>query len=74
MSNKFVLNRKTVGDILKSEGIRDAMLVKAQQISGNAGDGYRAIVMPTRAIVVPDTKKAAQDNLDNNTLLKAVQR
>lgn len=74
MSNKFVLNRKTVGDILKSEGIRDAMLVKAQQISSNAGDGYRAIVMPTRAIVVPDTKKAAQDNLDNNTLLKAVQR
>lgn len=74
MSNRFVLNRRTVGEILKSEGVKEAMLAKAQEISSNAGDGYKAVVMPTRVIVVPDTKKAAQDNLDNNTLLKAAQR
>lgn len=74
MANRFELNRKTVGEILKSQGVIDTMMDAANRIAGNAGTGFKAKRLVTRAIVVPDTDEAANDNLENNTLLKAAQR
>ena len=66
-----MLNQKTVGELLKSEEIRQALMSAAEQVAETAGDGYRAVIMSTRVIVMPETKEAAQDNLENNTLLKS---
>lgn len=46
----------------------------ANRVKNNAGDGYSVYVGPTRANVSvrTETDEAAQDNLDNNTLLKAM--
>lgn len=70
MSNHFVLNRKTVGQLLKSEEISQACQTAAQQLATQAGVGYKPLMMQTRVIVVSDTEEAEQDNLNNNTLLK----
>lgn len=43
----------------------------ASQVAETAGEGYKAKIMSTRVVVFPDTEKAAQDNLENNTLLKS---
>lgn len=67
----FELNRKTVGEILKSEGMRQALMDAGNQVALNAGQGYRSVIMSTRVIVLPETEEAEQDNLNNNTLLKA---
>ena len=74
MNNHFELNKDTVGDILKSDDLAETCLTYAKQVAQNAGSGYKAVVMSTRVIVVPDTAEAEQDNLDNNTLLKAAHR
>lgn len=70
MNNHFELNTKTVGDILKSQAIGDECLSYGQRLASAAGVGYEAKMMSTRVIVVPVTEEAAQDNLNNNTLLK----
>lgn len=67
----FELNTKTVGEILKSEGMRQALIDAGNQVALNAGQGYRSVLMSTRVIVLPETEEAEQDNLNNNTLLKA---
>lgn len=76
MSKKghFELNYAAVGEILHSEGVANACLAAARQIASRAGEGYQAVQKPTRVIVVPTSKAAAQDNLDNNTLLKAAHK
>ena len=71
MNNHFELNTKTVGDLLKSEEMRQALMSAASQVAATAGDGYKAKIMSTRVVVFPDTEEAAQDNYENNTLLKA---
>lgn len=71
MSSRFVLNTKTVGELLKSEEMKQACMNAAQQVAETAGKGYRAVIMSTRVIVVPETEEAARDNLENNTLLKS---
>ena len=74
MSNKlikFELNYKGVGELLHSGEMEQVLMSHANQIATNAGDGYKAVQKGTRVIVVPDTKAAEQDNLRNNTLLKA---
>lgn len=72
------LNYKGVGQLLKSENMQDALESVTAKIAQNAGSGYAndVKVMGTRAIssVYTTSKKAAKDNLKNNTLLKAVQR
>lgn len=75
MSNiKFKLNYKGVGELLHSRQMQDVLMGYAKQVGGNAGEGYVAKQMPTRAIVVEAyTDEAKEDNLQNNTLLKAVQ-
>ena len=69
---KIELNKKAVGDLLHSQGLADVMLEAAHGIQQNAGNGYEVVQKPTRAIVRPKTDEAARDNLENNTLLKAV--
>ena len=64
------MNRKTVGQLLKSEEISQACQDAARQIATQAGVGYKPLMMGTRVIVVSDTEEAEQDNLNNNTLLK----
>lgn len=71
---KFKLNYAAVGELLHSDGVANACLAAANKVAANAGNGYKVVSMPTRVIVVPGTKSAAQDNLDNNTLLKAAHR
>lgn len=68
---EFELNYKGVGQLLKSTEMQRVLEDHAQGIAKRAGAGYTAKVMPTRAIVVVEPK-AAKDNLENNTLLKAV--
>ncbi len=68
---KFELNRAGVGQLLHSAEMSNALVGYADQIAGNAGEGYKVKQMPTRVIVVPETKKAEKDNYQNNTLLKS---
>lgn len=73
---KIVLNRKGVRELLKSQPIADACKEQAEAVEGKAGEGYevRKRNYPERTgyIVVAETDEAKQDNLKNNTLLKAL--
>ena len=70
------LNRAGVQALLRSNEIGEAVKIQANRVLGKAGDGYavKHKVGKNRQIytVYADTYKAAKDNLDNNTLLKAV--
>lgn len=77
MSNvRIHLNKAGVRELLKSEAMRAAVREKAAQIQRRAGDEYivedRTYPERVGAAVRPATKKAYHDNMENNTLLKAV--
>lgn len=69
---KFKLNYAGVGQLLKSEEMTSVLKSYADQASARAGDGYDVYVGRTRVNVSVASEEAAQDNLENNTLLKAV--
>ena len=73
---KVVLNRAGVGALLKSEEMKSCLQKISAEISGRAGEGYAADIknMGTRLIasVYTETEDAMRDNLDNNTILKAL--
>lgn len=69
---KFQLNYEGVGELLHSAAMESVLMGYANAMAGRAGEGFKAVQMGTRVIVVTDTDEAAQDNYDNNTLLKAV--
>lgn len=73
---KFKLNRGGVGELLKSSEAMAVVSSYANSICGRAGDGYEVTNMVGRtrvnASVAAVTKEARQDNLENNTLLKAL--
>lgn len=73
-SFKFELNREGVAALMKSGEMQAALIASANEVKERAGDGYDVHVGPTRAnvSVMTGTKEAALDNMDNNTLLKAV--
>lgn len=73
-SVKFELNKAGVKELLKSQPMVDVLKSYAGQVANRAGDGYDVHVGPNRANVSVETvtDEAAQDNYDNNTLLKAV--
>ena len=72
---KVVLNRAGVRELLHSDEMVQVLEANARRVSDNAGEGYAIKQMPTRAIAVEtSTKAAAQDNLEHNTLLKAVRK
>jgi hypothetical protein len=68
---KFELNYGGIRQLLHSKEMQSALMQGANQLASNAGDGYKAVQMPTRVIVVPETEEAERDNLKNNTLLKS---
>ena len=77
MSNyRIELNYAGVGELLKSQEIADAVKEVAEQVAARAGDGYATDVYQagTRVIasVYTETEEAMKDNLENNTMLKAV--
>ena len=69
---KFELNYKGVGQLLKSPEMQRVLESYAAGAASRAGKGYKTRVMPTRAVVFADSKSAQKDNLEHNTLLKAV--
>ena len=65
-----------VRELLQSDEIREYCEELAQGVASRAGDGYEidSMVGKTRAnaSVYAATKEANRDNLENNTLLKAL--
>ena len=75
MSNfKFVLNCDGVRELMQSQEMQDVLVDFAGQVAERAGDGYSVYVGVTRANVSVGTatEEAATDNLDRNTLEKAI--
>jgi hypothetical protein len=75
---KFKLNRKGVRELLQSQEAMNVVTSYAYSIKDRAGDGYEVTYMvgKTRvnASVAAMTEEARKDNLENNTLLRAVGR
>ena len=74
---KIKLNRKAVRDqLLKSDAMANICKAQAEAMAARCGNGYAADVHVGKnrvnASVYPATKEAARDNLNNNTILKAV--
>lgn len=73
---KFQLNRAGVRELLRSGEMMGICQEYAQGIQNRAGDGYEADTYigknRVNAMVYAATQKAKRDNLENNTLLKAV--
>ena len=73
---RIELNYAGVGELLRSSEMEEMLRETAQEVASRAGPGYEVDTYRagTRVIasVFTDTDEAAQDNLDNNTLLKAV--
>ncbi len=74
--NKFKLNKKGVGELLKSKRMKELVSEKAETIKNKCGTGYETSVYVGRSrvnsSVKAKTRKAKQDNLENNTILKAL--
>lgn len=70
------LNEQGVRELLRSQEMAAICQGLAQGIAGRAGGGYEVDTYTGRnrvnARVSCATEKAAKDNLENNTLLKAV--
>ena len=71
---KFVLNRDGVRELMQSQEMQDVLVEFAGQVAERAGDGYSVYVGTTRANVSvrTETEEAMADNLDHNTLEKAI--
>lgn len=76
MSKNFKLNRSGVRQLMQSEEMQNLLRDKASQIQNRCGDGYESDVMVGKnranAMVRAVTFEAKRDNMDNNTILKAV--
>lgn len=77
MSNvKIEVNYKGVGALLRGSEVREMVDSIGAGIAARAGDGYgkRTHYTKQRSIcnVFADSKEAKQDNLEHNTLLKAM--
>lgn len=75
-SFKFELNSAGVRELLKASGVVGECAKLASAAYGRLGDGY---VMEPRNYrdrygyaIYPSTRAAEKDNLENNSLLKAV--
>ena len=71
---KFTLNRDGVRELMQSQEMQDVLVEFAGQVAERAGDGYSVYVGTTRANVSVGTatEAAMADNLDHNTLEKAI--
>lgn len=70
------LNRQTVRNLLYSQEVESAITEAAESIKGRAGKGYDVETFRghdrVRAVIRTNSHESANDNLSNNTLLKAV--
>ena len=70
------LDEAGIQELLKSGEMQAILASEGQRIAANAGPGYTSTVHvhSKRAVanVYPETKEAARDNRENNTLLKAL--
>lgn len=73
---KFKLNRKGVAELMKSAAMQEVLQEYATGIRNRCGDGYTQDIYVGKnranAMVSAETYKAKSDNLENNTILKAV--
>lgn len=71
---KFVLDRAGVRELMQSQEMPDVLVDFAGQVADRAGDGYDVYVGTNRAnvSVMTATEEAMADNLDHNTLEKAI--
>lgn len=74
---KVVLDKYEVrNQLLKSDSMKAICKELAEDVAGKCGPGYKVDTYDGRrrvnAMVYPDTEEAKKDNLDNNTLLKAL--
>lgn len=70
---KVELNRAGVGELLRSEAVASYLMGVAGGVASAAGEEYDTMQGFDRVsvIVKPATRRAEQDNLENNTLLRA---
>lgn len=64
-------------DLYNDPAIMEVMKQAAEEVRARAGDGYEVQVVTSGKArnsvrVYADTKEAKKDNLENNTLLKAI--
>ena len=75
---RVVLNSKGMQEMLKSPEVAEMCMQKAASALSRCGDGYEmdSRTYPERkgAVIKAVSYRAKKDNLDNNTLLKAVQQ
>lgn len=73
---KFVLNKAGVRELMKSEEMQGILKDKTDGALNSLGEGYKsdAYVGKNRAnaMVYADSYQAKRDNLENNTILRAV--
>lgn len=73
---KFKMNKKGIGELLKSKDTVDLLKGTANQIQGRAGEGYDVSTYigfdRAHAVIYADTPEAKKDNYEHNTLLKAL--
>ena len=73
---KFELNRDGVKELLQSEEMQKVLEKKADEVLGRLSSGYGKTSGMTseraKVTVGTRTKRAARENLKNNTLLKAL--
>lgn len=73
---RFKLNLKGLNELMKSSEMSDALLNAGQAVARAAGADYAAEVHQATFIAIsnvyPDSKRAANENYHDNTLLKAI--
>ena len=72
----FKLNRRGVGELLKSKQMEKSILLSVNKVKSRAGSNYEVqeTKVQSRIVAFCKTKNKAgrRDNLKNNTLLKAL--
>ena len=73
---KFKLNLKGLNELMKSSEMQDALLEAGKAVASSAGSDYEAEVHTANWIAIsnvyPNSRKAAHENFEDNTLLKAL--
>ena len=73
---KVELNHEAVGEMLKSSEMQELIKSYADEIAKRAGEGYASDTYSAGSRVIAsaytETEEAMEDNLENNTLLKAM--
>lgn len=73
----FKLDLKGLNEIMKSPGMIKHLQEAAGRVSSSAGNGYGSDVKTATyeaiAQIYPHDKRSAEDNADNNTLLRTLQ-